>query len=179
MPFGLKNAPSTFQRLMNTVLSGLRGLHCYIYLDDCILYSADLPSHIDKLTLVLERFCQNNLKLQPDKCEFLRREVTYLGHVITDAGVSSYPEKVRAIEGLPAPKNPKDVKSFLERRRFHWTQEQEFAFQTLKQKLISAPLLQYPDYSKPFILTTDACNYAVGAILSQGEIGKDKPIAYA
>ncbi|CAH2089856.1 unnamed protein product [Euphydryas editha] len=204
MPFGLKNAPSTFQRLMNTVLSGLQGLHCYIYLDDCILYSADLSSHIDKLKLVLERFRQHNLKLQPDKCEFLRREVTYLGHVITDKGVSPNPEKVRAIESLPAPKNPKDVKSFLGlvgyyRRfienfskitkpltsllkkdvSFHWTQEQELAFQTLKHKLISAPLLQYPDYSKPFILTTDASNYAVGAILSQGEIGKDKPIAYA
>ncbi|CAH2101183.1 unnamed protein product [Euphydryas editha] len=179
MPFGLKNAPSTFLRLMNTVLSSLQGLHCYIYLDDCILYSADLPNHIDKLKLVLERFRQHNLKLllQPDKCEFLRREVTYLGHVITDKGISPNPEKVRAIEGLPAPKNPKDVKSFLglvgyHRRfiknfskitkpltsllkkdvSFHWTQEQELAFQTLKHKLISAPLLQYPDYSKPFII---------------------------
>lgn len=204
MPFGLKNAPSTFQRMMNLVLSGLQGLHCYIYLDDCIVYSHDLESHISKLELIFSKFREANLKLQPDKCEFLRREVAYLGHVITDNGVSPNPDKVKAISQFPTPKTPKDVKSFLGlagyyRRfienfshitkpltsllkkdvNFHWSPEQEQAFNLLKQKLISAPLLQYPDFSQPFIVTTDSSNYAVGAILSQGEIGKDKPIAYA
>ena len=204
MPFGLKNAPSTFQKLMNTVLTGLQGLHCYIYLDDCIIYSHDLNSHIDKLKLVFDRLRQFNLKLQPDKCEFLRREVAYLGHIITDKGVSPNPEKIKAVTKFPTPKNPKDIKSFLGlvgyyRRfienfskitkpltsllkkdvKFNWSQEQTDAFNFLKHKLTTAPLLQYPDFNKPFILTTDASNYAVGAILSQGEIGKDKPIAYA
>ena len=204
MPFGLKNAPSTFQRLMNSVLSGLQGLHCYIYLDDCICYSHDLESHMQKLGLIFSRFREANLKLQPDKCEFLRKEVAYLGHVITDKGVSPNPDKVKAISQFPTPKTPKDIKSFLGLtgyyRRFienfsnitkpltsllkkdivfYWSHEQEHAFNLLKEKLISAPLLQYPDFSQPFIVTTDASNYAVGAILSQGEIGKDKPIAYA
>lgn len=204
MPFGLKNAPSTFQRMMNLVLSGLQGLHCYIYLDDCICYSHDLESHMGKLELVFSKLREANLKLQPDKCEFLRREVAYLGHVITENGVSPNPEKVKAVSQFPTPKTPKDVKSFLGltgyyRRfienfshitkpltsllkkdiAFHWSHEQTQAFNTLKQKLISAPLLQYPDFSQPFIVTTDASNYAVGAALSQGEIGKDKPIAFA
>lgn len=204
MPFGLKNAPSTFQRMMNLVLSGLQGIHCYIYLDDCILYSHTLLSHMEKLELVFSRLREANLKLQPDKCEFLRREVAYLGHVITDKGVSPNPEKVKAISQFPTPKTPKDIKSFLGltgyyRRfienfshitkpltsllkkdvTFNWSHEQEHSFNTLKQKLMSAPLLQYPDFSKPFIVTTDASNYAVGAILSQGEVGKDKPIAFA
>lgn len=204
MPFGLKNAPSTFQRMMNLVLTGLQGLHCYIYLDDCIIYSHDLESHVKKLELVFSKLREANLKLQPDKCEFLRREVAYLGHVITDNGVSPNPEKVKAISQFPTPKTAKDIKSFLGLtgyyRRFienfshitkpltsllkkdvifNWSNEQEQAFNTLKQKLISAPLLQYPDFTLPFVVTTDASNYAVGAVLSQGEIGKDKPIAYA
>lgn len=204
MPFGLKNAPSTFQRLMNTVLSGLQGLHCFVYLDDCILYSHDLQGHMHKLRLVFDRFRNFNLRLQPDKCEFLRREVTYLGHVITDKGVSPNPDKVKAVSEFPTPKNAKDIKSFLgltgyyrrfidnfskltkpltcllkKDAAFHWNIEQEQAFALLKDKLISAPLLQYPDFSQPFVVTTDASNYAVGAVLSQGPVGKDKPIAYA
>lgn len=204
MPFGLKNAPSTFQRLMNTALSGLQGLHCLVFLDDVIIYSHDLESHIQKLNLVFDKLRHFNLKLQPDKCEFLRREVAYLGHVITDKGVSPNPEKVKAVSEFPVPKNPKDVKSFLGLagyyRRFienfskitkpltsllkkdacfHWSQEQQEAFNLLKDKLTSAPLLQYPNFEIPFVLTTDASNYAVSAILSQGDIGKDKPIAYA
>ncbi|XP_063895318.1 uncharacterized protein LOC135118122 [Helicoverpa armigera] len=204
MPFGLKNAPATFQKLMNTVLSGLQGLHCYVYLDDCIIYSQNLQSHIDKLKLIFDRFREYNLKLQPAKCEFLRREVAYLGHIITDKGVCPNPDKIKAVTQFPTPKNPKDIKSFLGlvgyyRRfienfskitkpltsllkkdvSFIWSSEQENAFNILKQKLTTAPLLQYPDFSRPFLLTTDASNYAVGAILSQGEIGKDKPIAYA
>ncbi|CAG9119218.1 unnamed protein product [Plutella xylostella] len=204
MPFGLKNAPSTFQRLMNTALSGLQGLHCLVFLDDVIIYSHDLESHMQKLNLVFDKLRHFNLKLQPDKCEFLRREVAYLGHVITDKGVSPNPEKVKAVSEFPVPKNPKDVKSFLGLagyyRRFienfskitkpltsllkkdacfHWSQEQQEAFNLLKDKLTSAPLLQYPNFEIPFVLTTDASNYAVSAILSQGDIGKDKPIAYA
>ncbi|CAG5041301.1 unnamed protein product [Parnassius apollo] len=169
-----------------------------------MIYSHDLQSHVEKLRLVFDRFRDFNLKLQPDKCEFLRHEVTYLGHVITDKGVTPNPDKVKAVSDYPIPKNPKEIKSFLGlvgyyRRfidnfskitkpltsllkkdvNFNWTQEQTQAFNLLKEKLTSAPLLQYPDFSQPFIVTTDASNYAVGAILSQGPIGKDKPIAYA
>lgn len=88
MPFGLKGAPGTFQRLMNKVLSGLNGLKAFVYLDDIIIYAKDLTDHSRKITDIFERLRRYNLKLQPLKCEFLRKEVTYLGHRITDEGLS-------------------------------------------------------------------------------------------
>ncbi|CAG9109133.1 unnamed protein product [Plutella xylostella] len=204
MPFGLKNAPSTFQKLMNTCLSGLQGTRCFVYLDDIVIYSHDLQTHIDNLSAVFERIRQFNLKLQPDKCEFLRKEVAYLGHVISDEGVKPNPDKIKAVAEFPIPESPKDIKSFLglvsyyrrfipdfsktakpltsllkKEIPFEWKNEQQLAFDTLKEKLTTAPILAYPDFSKPFVLTCDASNVAVSAILSQGPIGKDLPIAYA
>ncbi|KAL0867440.1 hypothetical protein ABMA27_008227 [Loxostege sticticalis] len=204
MPFGLKNAPSTFQRLMNTALSGLQGIQCFVYLDDIVIYSFDLPTHMSKLSNVFDRLRHCNLKLQPDKCEFLRKEVSYLGHVITDDGVKPNPEKTKAVQNFPQPKCPKDIKSLMGLvsyyRRFipnlskiakpltnllkkdvpfNWQNEQQLAFESLKKCLISAPILAYPDFTKPFILTCDASNFAISAILSQGPIGNDRPIAYA
>jgi len=87
MPFGLKGAPATFQRLMSTVLSGMQGLKCLVYLDDIIVYGETLQVHNDKLREVFARLRMRNLKLLPDKCEFLRKEVTYLGHKLTTRGL--------------------------------------------------------------------------------------------
>lgn len=204
MPFGLKNAPSTFQRLMNNVLTGLQGERCFVYLDDVVIYSHDLNSHIENLSAVFQKLRSFNLKLQPDKCEFLRKEVGYLGHVITEDGLKPDPNKIKSVQEFPVPKCPKDIKSFLGLisyyRRFIpdfsklskpltsllkkdipfiWSNEQQLSFESLKDKLISAPVLTYPDFTKPFTLTCDASNYAISAILSQGPIGKDNPIAYS
>ncbi|XP_039761835.1 uncharacterized protein LOC120634993 [Pararge aegeria] len=204
MPFGLKNAPATFQRLMNTALSGLQGIQCFVYLDDIVIYSYDLDTHMRNLSNIFDRLRKFHLKLQPDKCEFLRREVSYLGHIITDEGVKPNPEKTRAVEEFPIPKRPKDIKSFLGlvsyyRRfipnlskiakplttllkkdiSFVWGNEHQLAFEHLKNALISAPILAYPDFTKPFLLTCDASNFAISAILSQGSVGNDRPIAYA
>lgn len=204
MPFGAKGAPAVFQRLMNTVLAGLIKNTCMVYLDDVIIYSETLQEHRDKLKLVFDRLRQHNLQLQPDKCNFLMREIKYLGHVINGQGVAPDPEKTRAISKYPVPQTPKQVKSFLGligyyrkfishfaqtakplnnllRRNvnFIWEEEQEQAFQSLKNALTTEPILCYPDFKKEFILTTDASKIALGAILSQGEIGRDLPIAYA
>lgn len=204
MPFGLKNAPSTFQRLMNSALSGLQGIQCYVYLDDIVIYSYDLDSHIKSLSNVFDRLRHFNLKLQPDKCEFLRKEVSYLGHTITDQGVKPNPDKIKAVQEFPQPKCPRDIKSFMGLvsyyRRFipnlskiakpltnllkkdvpfNWQNEHQLAFEQLKNCLTTAPILSYPDFTKPFVLTCDASNFAISAILSQGPIGNDKPIAYA
>jgi hypothetical protein len=130
--------------------------------------------------------------------------VSYLGHVITEKGVLPDPRKVSTIENDPIPTNVKQLKSYLGMTNyyrkfipkfsriaaplhallkadlsFEWTNEQELTFQTLKDRLVSKPILQYPDFSKEFILTADASNDGLGAILSQGEIGKDLPVAYA
>lgn len=204
MPFGLRNSPSTFQRLMNNALTGLQGLQCFVYLDDIVVYASSIENHSMKLKSIFDRLRSNNLLLQPDKCEFMRREVAYLGHVISDQGVSPNPDKIKAISTYPTPKNPKQIKQFLgligyyrrfikdfsalakpltlllkKDTPFNWTPKSQAAFDTFKTILTTEPILQYPDFSKEFLLTTDASDYAIGAVLSQGEVGKDLPIAYA
>ncbi|XP_011633225.1 uncharacterized protein LOC105424613 [Pogonomyrmex barbatus] len=136
MPFGLKNVPATFQRLMDQVLTGLQGIELFVYLDGyCNIRS--LKEHEAKFNKLADRLRTARLRLQSDKCEFLRKEVTYLGH-----------------------------------------DSQERTFDQLKTALCTEPLLKYPDFTRPFIVTTDASKNAVGGILSQSEIGKDLPIAY-
>ncbi|KAL6418728.1 hypothetical protein ACFW04_011837 [Cataglyphis niger] len=97
MPFGLKNAPATFQRLMDNVLSGLQGNELFIYMDDIVIYAKSLKEHKVKFNKLMERLRKANLKLQPDKCEFLRREVAYLGHIIGADGVKPDPNKIKSI----------------------------------------------------------------------------------
>jgi len=204
MPFGLKNAPATFQRLMDRVLSGLQGIELFVYLDDIVIYASSLTEHNKKFNKLAERLRSANLRLQPDKCEFLRKEVTYLGHVINETGVKPDPKKIEAVLNFPRPKNTKNIKQFLglagyyrrflnnfsktarpltallkKDEPFVWQEPQEAAFVTLRNQLCTEPLLQHPDFTRPFVLITDASGYAIGGILSQGDVGKDKPIAYA
>lgn len=100
MPFGLKNAPSTFQRCMNFVLADLLENTCLVYLDDIIIYSVSLQEHFVKLKRVFERLRESNLKISLDKCEFLKTSTKYLGHIITDKGIQPDPEKIKAIKKL-------------------------------------------------------------------------------
>lgn len=204
MPFGLKNAPATFQRVMDNVLKDLQGKICLVYMDDIIIFSTSLQEHISNLKAVFRRLREHNLKIQLDKSEFLCKTVEFLGHVITPEGIKPNPKKVDAIKNFPIPKTPKEVKSFLGLigyyRKFirnfaHLTKPltnclkknhsvkhtPEFvnSFELCKSILMNDPILQHPDFSQPFNLTTDASNHAVGAILSQGPIGNDLPIAYA
>lgn len=204
MPFGLKNAPATFQRLMNSILTGLQGTRVFVYMDDVIVYGSNLKDHNEKLKEVFERLKCSNLKLQPDKCEFLRKEVIFLGHKITENGVQPNPDKVKCVQEYPIPKNIKDVQAFLglcnyyrrfikdfasiakpltdltkKGNAFNWTETQQNAFQTLKFKLCSEPILKYPNFQEPFILTTDASDFAISGILSQGNIPDDLPVSYA
>lgn len=204
MPFGLKSGPSTFQRLMTIAMAGLQGLKCLIYMDDILIYAQTLEEHNEKLKSVFERLRVHKLKLQPDKCEFLRRELCYLGHVLTEDGIKPDPSKIEAVKNYPVPKDVKQIQSFIgfagyyrrfikdfskiikplvkllkKNVPFNWDAHCDQAFQTLKEKLISPPILQYPDYKKEFILTTDASKYAIGSVLAQGELGKELPVAYA
>lgn len=204
MPFGLKTAPATFQRAMDNVLRGLQGIHCLVYLDDVIIFSKSLPEHVEKLKAVFERFRQTNLKIQLDKSHFLRKEVLYLGHTITSEGLKPNNDKIDAVLKYPIPQTTTDIKSFLgligyyrkfikdfakitrpltaclkKGKKIVLNEEYVNSFETCKKLLTNAPLLQFPDFDKPFVLTTDASNFAIGAVLSQGTIGSDKPVAYA
>ena len=203
MPMGLKGAPSTFQALMDKVLTGLQGIELFVYMDDIVVYAESLEDHSRKLKKLFGRLKTAGLTLQPEKCLFLKKEVVYLGHVISEQGVRPDPRKTQAVSDFPRPINAKNIKQFLglagyyrrfipdfakiarplhyllqKEIKFIWGETQESAFVTLKQKLCSQPLLQYPDFNSPFVVTTDASDFALGGVLSQGPIGKDLPIAY-
>ena len=113
MPMGLKNAAATFQRAMNYVLRGHVGVIYFVYLDDIIIYGRTLEEHNQNLSLLLQRLKEHGMMLQPDKCEYLRPELEYLGHIITSDGVKPNDNKIEAIRSFPAPKNAKEIKSFL------------------------------------------------------------------
>ena len=113
MPFELCNAPATFQRLMNVVLSGLNQDVLLVYLDDIIIHSGDLPSHLKSIERFLERMRLANLKLKVSKCRMLQREVHFLGHVMSDNGLKMDPAKIEAVATWPEPQNLKEVRSFV------------------------------------------------------------------
>ena len=189
---------------MDNILIGIQNERCLVYMDDIIIYSPTIHDHMSRLTEVFEHLRKANLKIQPDKCEFLRKEVAYLGHLITKDGVKPNPMKVDAILNFPQPKNQKEIQSFLGLagyyRRFipnfskiskpltkllqkdipfNFDSDCTNSFQNLKQTLTTIPILIYPNFEEPFVLTTDASAYAIGSVLSQGKIGKDLSIAYA
>lgn len=203
MPFGLCGAPATFQRIMNVILKGQVWEKCVIYLDDVLIFGRSIEEHNERLKEVLQQFRKSGMKLSPHKCVFLRKEVRYLGHVISEKGISTDPEKVKSIMQWPVPKCVGEVHSFvglcnyyrsfiqnfsqivepLQRivasKKFVWSVEQEESFAQLKNVLTNAPILSLPRKKGKFILDTDASHSAIGAILSQVQDGEEKVIAYA
>ena len=166
MVMGMKTSPATSQRLMNNVLTGMVGIKCLVYLDDIIVYGKNLADHNEKLREVFTRLLENNLKIQPDKCEFLKRECLYLGHVITEDGIKPDPDKIKAVLEFPVPKTVKNIKSFLglsgyyrkfiqgysaiakpithllkKDVTFNWTKECQGAFDKLRTILCTEPIL--------------------------------------
>ena len=205
MPFGLTNAPATFQRLMAVVFGGLTPMMCLVYQDDIIVFSTTFQEHVERLRPVLSRLREAGLKLKPRKCKLLCEHVRFLGHVVSVQGVSTDPEKIRAIVDWPTPTCVKDVRSFLGMvgcyRRFirdfstvarpmnqllekdvpfAWNEDVDRSFQVLKKALSSAPILSFPDFSLPFLVDTDASNSGLGAVLSQvGPDNVERPVYFA
>ena len=200
---GLKNLPATFQRLMDQVLLGLQGTELFVYLDDIVIYAKDLEDHGKKVRRLLKQLKEANLSLQQEKCKFLLKKIAYLGHIITDKGVKPDPKKIEAVQNLPRPKTPRNIKQFLGLAVYHrrfikdfsarakplsnllknealfkWGPEEEKNFKDLRQALCESPILQYPNFEKPFTVTTDASDYAIGAVLSQEKDGIYLPVAY-
>ena len=208
MPFGLCNAPAVFQRLMQQVLQGLNPAEgpdfVSVYLDDVLVFSQTLEEHLEHLKRVIERIEEVGLKLKPTKCKFVRKEVEYLGHIITPEGLRPNPKLVTAVREYPTPRDIHGLRRFLgmasyyrrfiagfariaeplhqQTRKdvvFQWTPECQLAFETLKAKLTTAPVLAYPAFDKDFVLETDASIQGLGAVLSQHTDGKLHPVAYA
>ena len=204
MPFGLCNSPSTFMRAMNCVMADLINEILHIFLDDLIVASSTFEEHIGNLRKVFDRLRSVGLKLKPKKCHFLQKQLEFLGHVVSENGISPDDSKTIKIKEFPTPKNGKEVKSFLglsgyyrkfikdystishplteltkDDIPFQWTKKEQDAFDHLRTCLITRPILAYPNFKLPFIVFTDASNVGLGAVLSQIQNGKEKVIAYA
>ncbi|XP_025016786.1 uncharacterized protein LOC112538932 [Tetranychus urticae] len=204
MPFGLCNAPATFQRLMNCCLSGLKYSCCLVYIDDIIVFSKTIEEHFVRLKAVFNRLRAAGLTLKPDKCFFFKRKILYLGHIISYAGQEPDPEKIRAVKNFPIPLTLRDIRAFValcsyyrkfikdfakiaqpltqltkKETPFVWGQDQMEAFEYLKACLIRAPVLAHYDHTLETQLRTDASDVGLGAILLQKHDGKWKPVAFA
>ena len=203
MPFGLCNAPATFERLMEQVLAGLPTTIALLYLDDILVPGRTFDQQIANLRMVFQRLKSANLKLNPKKCALFQKEVQYLGHIVSAEGVAPDPAKIEAVKTWPRPSCVKDVKGFLglasyyrrfiagfadiaaplhqytqKESPFVWSKEAEDAFDKLKAVLTETPVLAYPDPQLPFILDTDASNTGIGAVLSQSIDGRERPVAF-
>ena len=208
MPFGLANAPATFQRLMQFVLQPLIPARCSVYLDDVIVHGKDKADHLRNLKAVLQRLKEVGLKLQAKKCCFMQREVKFLGHIISERGVMTDPGKVTAVREWPTPKSCEEVRSFMglasyyrrfvhnfakiatplcqllqKDAKFVWTADHQAAFNELRNKLCNTPILTLPDLTRPggsFILNTNASDSSIEAVLSRKTSeGYENVIAYA
>lgn len=200
MPFGLTNAPATFQRLMDATLRDLIGPFVLVYLDDVIVFSRSIDEHVSHLRAVFDRLHAANLHLKLSKCSFGQRSVAFLGHVASATGLLPDPAKLKAVADMPAPTDLDGVRAFLGlcsyyRRfvpkfaelaeplhrllrkgvTFAWDPACATAFTTLKQLLVSPPVLAFPNPNVPYVLHTDASAFALGAVLVQNE----HPVAYA
>ena len=204
MPFGLTSAPATFQRLMEQVLRGLHWRTLLLYLDDVIVVAPTFESHIQRLAEVFDRLRSANLKLKPSKCDLFQEQVRYLGHIVSAQGVATDDSKVEAVKNWPEPNCVTELRAFLgtvgyyrqyipsyaevskplnrltsAKEKWVWDDECSRAFTCLKAKLLEAPILCYPDPTKPYILDTDASDGSTGAVLSQLQPdGREGVIAY-
>jgi hypothetical protein len=203
MPFGLCNAPATFQRTMDKVLQGIKDKFVLVYLDDVIIFSKTLEEHIQHVEEVMKRIRNANLRLKAEKCYFAAKELQFLGHVVGKDGVKPDPEKVDKMINYPELKNIRELQGvlglFSYYRRFikdfaqiadllykllkkdtpyMWTQDQQKAFENLRDKLTQVPIVQYPNFNKPFFLYTDASITGLGAVLAQKDNNQEHVIAY-
>jgi RNase H-like domain found in reverse transcriptase/Reverse transcriptase (RNA-dependent DNA polymerase) len=206
MFFGLTNSPATFQTMMDGIFEELitEGV-VVVYLDDILIFTKTLEEHQEVVCKVIALLQLHNLSLKPEKCEFEKTSVEYLGVVISQDSVMMDPAKVAGVSEWPTPTTKKEVQSFLGFVNFYrrfiegfshiarplfnltkndsefcWTSDKQSAFDTLKGKITSTPILALPNNSKPFRIKADSSDFATGAVLSQQGLDDDKwhPVAF-
>ena len=204
LPMGLRTAPATFERLMESVLKGMQWQQVLCFLDDIIIFAADFHTHLHRLEEVLKRLRHAGLKLTPKKCELFKTEVRYLGHVVSQHGVATDPDKIKAVSEWKAPESITELRAYLgivnyyrkycpdlatmlkplnkltaKGQTFDWGEEQQRSFEQSKEALVTAPILGYPDPELQYILDTDASLDGAGSVLSQCQSdGVERVIAY-
>lgn len=203
-PFGLTNAPFTMCRLMDKVIGFDLEPHVFVYLDDIVVATKDLSEHLRLLGIVAERLEKANLTISLDKSQFCKKQVNYLGYLLTGQGVAIDSKRIEPILNYSRPKSVKDIRRLLglagfyqrfisnyskivapisdllrkDKNKFQWTEAAEEGFQELKAALVSAPILANPDFTQPFVIESDASDNAVGAALIQKLDGEPRIIAY-
>jgi len=192
MPFGLSNAPSTFQALMNFVLKPFLRRCVLVFFDDILIYSTSWTEHLQHLRAVFDVLREHQLHLKRSKCAFASLSVQYLGHVISAEGVTMDSSKVEAVQAWPQPRSSRGLRGFLglagyyrrfiqnfgsiaapltqllKQDAFQWPVAAEAAFAALKAALSDAPVLHLPDFSKEFVVDCDASGSGFGVVLHQG-----------
>ena len=190
VPFGLAQAPAYFQLLINKVLSGLK--FAMTYLDDIIIFSKNESQCLEHLETVFSHLREAGLKMKRSKCDFFKKEIHYLIHLISPEGIRPLPNKLDCIQHMPAPKNAKEIRQFLgltgyyrkfvprfadisrplttltkKDKKFEWTPACQKSFDLLKETLCGEPILKYADTSKPYTLYTDASKFGWAGVLTQ------------
>ena len=204
LPFGLSNAPAVFQRLMNLVMRGLTWEACLVFLDDIVVMSTTFEQHFERLRAVFGRLRSANLKLKPSKCKLFQLKVKFLGSIVSANGIEPDPDKLKAIDEWPVPKNLTELRAFVglasyyrrhvegfsdlakplseltrKNQPFIWGPDQQRAFEILKKRLMNYPVLAPPLPEGRYIIDTDASDFAMGAVLQQEQNGTVRVISYA
>jgi hypothetical protein len=186
---------------MDLVLAGLKWTSLLVYLDDICVFSKNLEEHLKRLKEVFERLQRNRLKLNPAKCQILHQQFAYQGHVITKDGIHADPKRIAAIAKMPTPNNIQQLRSFLGfcnyyrkfiqnyssvcaplyailTDDFKWNEKAQKAFYELRRILSVISILKYPNFEQPFVVSTDASDYGLGAVLSQKIDGVERVVLY-
>lgn len=204
MPFGLHSSGSTFQRLLDRVIGPELEPNAYVYCDDIIVCSETFTEHITHLKEIFKRIREARLQINIDKCEFCKPELEYLGHIVTREGIKMDASKIQAINEMKPPTTIKETRRFIgmtswyrkfipnyanvmaplitllkKNRKFEWGEPQENAFREIKKIITQSPILTRADFTRPFILETDASDVGIGAVLMQEQEGEKKVIMYA
>lgn len=203
MPFGLCNSGATLCRLVDQVLGCDLEPHVFVYMDDVIIATTTVEHHFELLRIIARRLSAAGLTISPEKSRFCMKRLKYLGHIIGEGVVRPDPSRCESIANYPTPLNAKDVRRLMGmanwyRRflpdyaaitapiynllrkgvKFEWSAQADKAWQTIKDALMSQPLLTSPDYSKPFIIQTDASDTGIGGVLVQGTGEDERVVAY-